>query len=104
MTKIRSRDGDILFDTYKVRSSLYHINMFDTDDIQYWKAVMEQPIDLIARVQLMHQVRIQRYLTKWRRYLITHVFKELIAEAMHPRRMMARLGQSDDFDSFFECC
>jgi len=104
MTKIRSRDGDILFDTYKVRRSLYHINMFDTDDIQYWKAVMGQPIDLIARVQLMHQVRIQRYLTKWRRYLINHVFKELIAEAMSPRRMMARLDQSDDFDSFFECC
>jgi hypothetical protein len=97
MTRIRSRDGDILFDTYKVQHSLYHINMFDTDDIQYWKAVMGQPIDLIARVQLMHQVRIQRYLTKWRRYLI-------IAEAMHPRRMMARLGQSDNFDSFFECC
>lgn len=104
MTKIRSRDGDILFDTHKVQDSLYHINMFDTDDIQYWKAVMGQPIDLIARVQLMHQVRIQRYLTKWRRYLIKHVFKELIEAAMSPRRMMARLDQSEDFDSFFEGC
>jgi hypothetical protein len=29
---------------------------------------------------------------------------ELIASAMHPRRMMARLNQCDDIERFFECC
>lgn len=29
---------------------------------------------------------------------------ELIAKAMHPRRMMARISQFDDIESFFECC
>jgi hypothetical protein len=29
---------------------------------------------------------------------------DLIAEAMHPRRMMARISQFDDFERFFECC
>lgn len=29
---------------------------------------------------------------------------ELIAEAMHPRWMMIRLNQCDDFERFFECC
>jgi hypothetical protein len=30
--------------------------------------------------------------------------EELIAESMHPRRMMARISQFDDIESFFECC
>jgi hypothetical protein len=29
---------------------------------------------------------------------------DLIAEAMHPRRMIARISQLDDFERFFECC
>jgi hypothetical protein len=33
-----------------------------------------------------------------------HIAQELIAEAMHPRRMMARISQFDDFERFFECC
>jgi len=33
-----------------------------------------------------------------------HIAQELIAEAMHPRRMMARISQFDDIESFFECC
>jgi len=33
-----------------------------------------------------------------------YIIPELIAEAMHPRRMMARISQFDDFERFFECC
>jgi hypothetical protein len=32
------------------------------------------------------------------------ITQELIAEAMHPRRMMARISQFDDIETFFDAC
>lgn len=33
-----------------------------------------------------------------------NIVPALIAEAMSPRRMMARISQFDDIEKFFECC
>jgi hypothetical protein len=39
-----------------------------------------------------------------RKHFHEQITEELIAESMHPRRMMARIGQFDDIERFFECC
>jgi hypothetical protein len=82
---------------------------YPSEIIDIYDNIMSFPCrDTDAAIELMQfaQSEVENAVLKYnhKQLFRNHIAQELIAEAMHPRRMMARISQFDDFERFFEWC
>jgi hypothetical protein len=71
------------------------------DEFEFWYGIFKPKIHF-AHANL-NLIKDQLSKLTHQKCFRNHITQDLIAEAMHPRRMMARISQFDDFERFFEC-
>lgn len=65
--------------------------------------LMDYALSCVKDAMLAYDLMLDHLMLDHKNHFRNLITPELIAEAMHPRRMMIRLNQCDDFERFFEC-